>query len=91
MDSDTFSVKVRSGSSMAQQGASADVKAARLIADVRATTSHLPLFDYMYHSLYRLLNTMTYSYKDMTRIHLDKDIQPLSAFRANAAAIIEQV
>jgi len=27
----------------------------------------------------------------MKRIHLDKDIQPLSAFRANAAAIIEQV
>jgi antitoxin YefM len=25
----------------------------------------------------------------MKRIHLDKDIQPLSAFRANAAAIIE--
>lgn len=27
----------------------------------------------------------------MKRIHLDKDIQPLSAFRANAAAIIENL
>ena len=27
----------------------------------------------------------------MKRIHLDKDIQPLSAFRANAASIIEKV
>ncbi|MBP3192716.1 type II toxin-antitoxin system Phd/YefM family antitoxin [Natronogracilivirga saccharolytica] len=27
----------------------------------------------------------------MKRIHLDKDIQPLSAFRANAASIIQKV
>ncbi len=27
----------------------------------------------------------------MKRIHLDKDIQPLSAFRANAASIIKKV
>ncbi|MEX0780989.1 MAG: type II toxin-antitoxin system Phd/YefM family antitoxin [Balneolales bacterium] len=27
----------------------------------------------------------------MKRIHLDKDIKPLSAFRANAASIIEKV
>ena len=27
----------------------------------------------------------------MKRIHVDKDIQPLSAFRANAASIIEKV
>ena len=43
----------------------------------------------LFNTIYKPLNETIFDL--MRRIHLDKDIQPLSEFRANAASMIEKI